>query len=140
MPTLSAGHVFVSHTADLRIEAWAPTRARCLAEAVEALVDSFIDRPRPEPSTAIDWLLPDNDTENPLADLLDEVIYQMDVYARIPVATVVEPATIGWQVRFEMADLSTATPCGAVPKAVSRQEIRFRREENGWRCEVTIDV
>jgi SHS2 domain-containing protein len=29
------------HTADLRIEAWAPTREECLAEAVRSLVDSF---------------------------------------------------------------------------------------------------
>ena len=35
------GHRTVPHTADLRIEAWAPTREECLAEAVRGLVDSF---------------------------------------------------------------------------------------------------
>ena len=35
------GHRTVPHTADLRVEAWAPTREECLAEAVRGLVDSF---------------------------------------------------------------------------------------------------
>lgn len=36
-----AGHRTVLHTADLRIEAWAPTREECLAEAVRGLAESF---------------------------------------------------------------------------------------------------
>ena len=35
------GHRTVPHTADLRVEAWAPTREACLAEAVRGLVDRF---------------------------------------------------------------------------------------------------
>ena len=35
------GHRTVPHTADLRIEAWAPTREECMAEAARGLVGSF---------------------------------------------------------------------------------------------------
>ena len=37
------GHTSVPHTADLRIEAWGPTREDCIAEAVRGLVESFAD-------------------------------------------------------------------------------------------------
>ncbi|RDI60447.1 archease [Nocardia pseudobrasiliensis] len=140
MAIRSAGHVSVPHTADLRIEAWAPTQAQCLVEAVNALVDSFIDRPRPHPSSTVEWTLLDDHAENLLADLLDEVIYQMEVFSHVPVATTVESTPNGWRVRFEMAELAEATACGAMPKAVSLHDIRLRPVENGWRCVVTIDV
>jgi Archease protein family (MTH1598/TM1083) len=35
------GHRSVPHAADPRVEAWAPTREECLAEAARGLVDSF---------------------------------------------------------------------------------------------------
>ena len=35
------GHRKVLHPADLRIEAWGPTREECIAEAVRGLVGSF---------------------------------------------------------------------------------------------------
>jgi len=37
------GHRSVPHTADLRIEAWGPTREDSIAEAVRGLVESFAD-------------------------------------------------------------------------------------------------
>jgi len=40
-PDGGQGHHTVPHTADLRVEAWAPTREECMAEAVRGLVDSF---------------------------------------------------------------------------------------------------
>ncbi|WP_420884068.1 archease [Micromonospora sp. CPCC 205547] len=40
------GHRRVPHTADVRIEAWAPDQESCLAEAVDALVETFVDPDR----------------------------------------------------------------------------------------------
>ncbi len=37
------GHRNVPHTADLRIEAWGPTREDCIAEALRGLVESFAE-------------------------------------------------------------------------------------------------
>lgn len=39
------GHRSVPHTGDLRVEAWAPTREECIAEAVRGMVASFADLP-----------------------------------------------------------------------------------------------
>ncbi|MTE13574.1 archease [Nocardia aurantiaca] len=136
----TAGYRYIPHPADLCVEAWAPTQKQCLVQVVDALVDSFIERPRPRASEAIEWVLPDDQTENLLGTLLEEVIYQLEVHSRIPVATAIEREENGWRVRFEMADLDQATPCGAVPKAVSLHGMRLRPEGNRWRCVVTIDV
>jgi SHS2 domain-containing protein len=135
-----AGHRLIPHTADLRIEAWAPTRERCLAEAVAALVDSFLERPLPRVSTAIETALPADSDENVLVGVLEEVIFQGEVFGLVPVATEVSASRTGVRVRFQMADLAAATPCGAVPKAVARHGLWSRRDSRGWRCAVTIDV
>jgi hypothetical protein len=37
------GHRTVAHTADLRVEAWAPSREQCIAEAVLGTVAAFVD-------------------------------------------------------------------------------------------------
>lgn len=42
-PGTSSGHRSVPHTADLRIEAWAPTRDGCIRQAVLGTVESFLD-------------------------------------------------------------------------------------------------
>lgn len=39
----TSGHRSVLHTADLRIEAWSPTREGCIGEAVLGTVESFLD-------------------------------------------------------------------------------------------------
>jgi hypothetical protein len=40
------GHRTLPHTADIRIEAWAPGREQCIAEAVRGMVDTFADTSR----------------------------------------------------------------------------------------------
>lgn len=136
----SAGHVCVPHTTELRLEAWAPTREQCLAEAVDALVDNVIERPRPRPTSTVDRTVPDEREESLLADLLDQVIYQVEVFSDIPVVTVVEPVIDGWHIRFEMADLATATPCGAIPKTASLRDVRLWPDASGRRCLVIIGL
>ncbi len=39
----TSGHRSVPHTADLRIEAWSPSREGCIGEAVRGTVESFLD-------------------------------------------------------------------------------------------------
>ncbi len=135
-----AGHRLAPHTADLRLEAWAPTREQCLTEAVAALVDSFLDRPIPQPDHAVEWDLPADRAENLLVRLLEEVIYQIDVFGRVPIATRISATPHGLHVRFDTADLETAVPAGPVPKAVALHELWFTPDPGGWRCAVTIDV
>ncbi|MGW4741097.1 archease [Nocardia xishanensis] len=140
MTPLGAGHRFVPHTADLRIEAWAATRERCLAEAVAAMIDSLLDHPLPPPEFSVEWDLSGDRGEDQLVELLEEVIYRMEVSGCVPVATDITATSSGTHVRFDMAEIQDAEPCGAVPKAVSLHRIRLAPDSSGWRCAVTIDV
>ena len=137
-----SGHVQSPHTADLRIEAWAPTREECVAEAVHALVDSFADCPTEAATAPLEYVFHDRSAEDLLIAVLEEVIYLLDTTGRIPVRIDVcatSPRT-GWRVRFAMADADAATLIGAVPKAVSLHGLRFTDGPGGWSCAVTIDV
>ena len=135
-----AGHRSVPHTADARIEAWAPTRERCLAEAVAGLVGTFADVSGAQPVATEDFQVPPGPDEDMLVAILDRVVYLMDMTGQVPVNAAVSAAAGGLDVRLGMADPDVVEVTGAVPKAVSLHELRFTAEEAGWSCAVTVDV
>ena len=134
------GHRRLPHTADIRIEAWAPTRETCLAEAVAGLVASFVEfaGARPVRTATVD-LSADSDADT-LVELLDEVIYLLDTQGAVPIDTEVVPGPNGPAMRLHLAPVVDARPIGAVPKAVTLHDLRFGRTDGGWSCAVTIDV
>ncbi len=136
------GHRTVPHTADLRVEAWAPTREACLAEAVRGLVDSFavVAAARPR-HTAERRFLAGSD-EDLLVAIVDEVIYRLDADGEIPVAVTVRPAPDGRVILvLPLAKVSEAEITGAAPKAASLHDLRCAPDAAGrWSCGITIDV
>jgi SHS2 domain-containing protein len=136
------GHRSVPHTADLRIEAWGPTREDCLTEAVCGLVDSFAavrslrarDHLTLHPTAGSD--------EDLLVAVLDEVIYRLDADGQVPVSVDVRRAPeAGVLVCFALAPVAEAEITGAAPKAVSLHELRCGPDAAGrWSCSVTVDV
>jgi len=136
------GHRTVPHTADLRIEAWAPTREECLAEAVRGLVDSFaVVAAAPPRHTAERRFLASSD-DDLLVAVIDEVIYRLDADGEIPVTVAVRPAPEGGVVLvLSLAGLSEAEITGAAPKAASLHDLRCAPDPAGrWSCGITIDV
>jgi SHS2 domain-containing protein len=135
-----AGHRSVPHTADLRIEAWAPTREGCIAQAVLGAVESFLDTSSAHPVRTRRRQLTAHSDEDLLATVLDEVIYLLDTGDEVPVDVELEPEGEGVDVRFAMVDASRLPQVGAVPKAVSLHELSLAPGPGGWRCSVTLDV
>lgn len=131
------GHRNVPHTADTRIEAWAPTREVCHAEAVAGLVASFVDTTgaRPVRTATVD-LTADSDADT-LVEVLDEVIYLLDTQGEVPIDTEIGP---GPTMRLRLTPLAGVRATGAAPKAVTLHDLRFERTDGGWFCAVTIDV
>jgi SHS2 domain-containing protein len=131
------GHRSVPHTADTRIEAWAPTREVCHAEAVAGLVASFVDTTgaRPVRTATVD-LTADSDADT-LVEVLDEVIYLLDTQGEVPIDTEIGP---GPAMRLHLTPLAGVRATGAAPKAVTLHDLRFERTDGGWFCAVTIDV
>ncbi|GAA0679359.1 archease [Kitasatospora atroaurantiaca] len=139
----SSGHRSVPHTADLTIEAWAPTREECVAEAVRGMVGSFAEfAPSPEEpvTTTRECALTAETGEQLLVAVLEEVVYRMEAMGELPIEVVVTPTVGGALVRFTMVESTTAEQVGAVPKAVSLHGLRLVPGPHGWVCGVTLDV
>lgn len=140
MVASASGHRTVPHTADLRIEAWAPTRDGCIRQAVLGTVASFLDTSSARSSHTRVRRLPEERDDDLLVAVLDEVIYLLDTAGEAPLDLDVNGTDGGVDVEFAMADASTLPQLGAVPKAVSLNELHFSQGREGWRCAVTLDV
>lgn len=137
------GHRTVPHTADLRIEAWAPSRHECLAEALRGLIGSFADvtgipghrtKEREYPVLAAS----DADV---LAAAAEEIIYLLDAEGQIPVEVQVRPMTGGVDLVLALAAADAVEITGSAPKAVSFHGLRCEPERaGGWSASMTVDV
>jgi SHS2 domain-containing protein len=132
----------VPHTADLRIEAWGPTREVCIAEAVRGLVESFADVSDAGCHHAIERHLTAGADADLLAAAIEEVIYRLDTGGEIPVAVEVgRSADGGIDLALRVVDASTVEIIGATPKAASLSGLACAPDAPGeWSCAVTIDV
>jgi SHS2 domain-containing protein len=131
----------VPHTADVRIEAWAPDREGCVAEAVTALVDTFVDFTGAVSEATGEFHVPPGDDPDLLVGVLDEVIFRMETEGELPLSTEVRAADDGGlTVRWRTTGTDAVELVGAVPKAVSLHELRFGPEGDGWSGAVTLDV
>lgn len=135
-----SGYRSVPHTADLRIEAWAPTRDECIAQAVHGAVASFADTSSAGPGRVHTRRLAADGDEDLLVAVLDEIVYLLDAAGEVPVDVAVDSGAGTAEVRFSMADVASVTQVGAVPKAVSLHGLRLERGPGGWSCSVTLDV
>ncbi|WP_116245361.1 archease [Nocardiopsis sp. FIRDI 009] len=140
MPRTDAGHRATAHTADLRVEAWAPTREECVAHAVAAVVESVVGADPPPATTTVERDLAGETDADLLAAAIDEVVYLLETRGLLPSATEVRATPTGLRARFAMVDADALEPVGAIPKAVSLHRLRCERGPEGWWCTVTVDV
>jgi len=140
MAGIAAGHRGVPHTADLRIEAWAPSRDDCIRQAVLGTVDSFLDISSARPHRTLSRRLTAGSDDDLLVAVLEEVIFLLDTVGEAPVDLDLQGAGGVAEVNFAMVDARTLPQVGAVPKAVSLNDLRLSHDDNGWRCLVTLDV
>ncbi|WP_031509206.1 archease [Streptomyces megasporus] len=134
------GHRGVPHTADVRVEAWAPTREECLAHAVRGACESFLDLTDAVAVRRRDVEVRADADEDLLVALLDEVVYRLDADGEVPVGVELEPVPGGLRTELHMADADTLPVTGAAPKAVTLHGLRLADGPDGWTCSVTLDV
>ncbi|MFI6106455.1 archease [Streptomyces sp. NPDC093595] len=135
-----SGHRTVPHTADVRIEAWGPSRELCLAEAVLGMVECFADVSGVRPVAVRQVRVDETDDDDLLAALLDEIIFRLDVHGEVPLDVEAELTDGGLDVRLAVADLTAVRLVGAAPKAVSWSDLHLAPGPRGWSCAVTVDV
>jgi SHS2 domain-containing protein len=130
------------HPADLRIEAWGPTREECIAEAIRGLVDSFAVVAGRRPHARAERRMTARTDEELLLAVIDEVLRSLDADSEIPASVVVRPAPDGGIVMsLALVHAADAEIIGAVPKAASPRGLRCAPDPAGqWVCAVAVDV
>lgn len=104
------------------------------------VVGSFLDTAGARPQRTRRRRLTGDRDDDLLVAVLDEMIYLLDTESEAPVDLALRSADGAVDVSFAMVDASTLPQIGAVPKAVSLNELRFSHGRNGWHCAVTLDV
>ena len=141
VPAATSGHHTLPHTADLTIEAWAPTREDCFTEALKGLTGAFAEVMVQEPPTTVPIDLAPVGDEELLVALLEEVIYLAEVPGVVAVNARFEPVEAGGlRGCIETVPIDRVELIGSAPKGVSRHGLRFARAGDEWRCRATIDV
>lgn len=148
-----SGYRWQRHTADLRLEAWAPSRETCLAQAVRGLVDSVAKtagggaRTARDPVATVEFEVGGETDEELLVGVLDEVIYRMDVTGQIPVTSTIRVGSRGLDVTCGMAEVGTPVAVvrsGDVRTGARRRawlhEPRLSAGPDYWSCTVTVAV
>ena len=127
----TSGHRSVPHTADLRIEVWSPSREGCIGEAVLGTVESFLDTSLARAQRIRQCRLTGDRDDDLLLAVLEELTYVLDTAGEAPVDVELEAIPGGVDVKFAMVDASTLPQVGAVPKAVSFNELHLSHGPRG---------
>ncbi|WP_431920877.1 archease [Nonomuraea jabiensis] len=134
------GHRTLPHTADTRIQAWAPTPGECIAQAVLGMADSFLDLDGAAVTGEHDLRVEPGEPQDQLVAVLDEIIYLMDTTGQIPIKATAVHDQNRLRLHLAMADLTAMPQTGAVPKAVALHQLTFEHRAGRWTCTVTLDV
>lgn len=138
-----SGHRTLPYATDRRVEAWAPTREECVAEAVLGLVESFADTSRSRATGTFPFQVGGASDEDLLGAVVDEVLFLLDAAGEIPIDAEVEDVDGGLDVRLTLTDLLSVDLTGPVPGSGALQEISFGRGRDaagGWRCRMLLVV
>lgn len=138
--TSDPGYRIASHTADLMIEAWGPTRARCFEHAARGLVASFAEVQAGAAGEPHLLDVAEDDDAAMLVSLLEEIVYLLDARGAVGLARAVEERPGGVRAVFELLPAERVAFVGALPKAIAYHELAVHADEDRWRCRVTVDV
>ena len=78
--------------------------------------------------------------EQLLLAALDELVFLLDTEDAVPVDVSAERTDGGALLQLWTTSVRVLRSTGAAPKAVSLHGLRFSRENDEWRCSVTLDV
>ena len=141
LPQPPRGHRALPHTADVIIEAWAPTREACIAEAVAGLVETFVDISETGETATHVFPVPVPTDPAALVIVLEEALYVLDMNGQVPIATSIATTADGvLEGSFTLARAADGEPTGSVPKGISLSGLVFVDDGARWRCQFTVDV
>jgi SHS2 domain-containing protein len=110
---------------------WSPSREGCIGEAVLGTVESFLDTSLARAQRIRQCRLTGDRDDDLLLAVLEELTYVLDTAGEAPVDVELEAIPGGVDVKFAMVDASTLPQVGAVPKAVSFNELHLSHGPRG---------
>lgn len=136
-----AGHRVRPHTADVIVEAWAPSRSACLEELVRGLVATFVDV-RDVPATReIPLEIGAPEDVDVVIALLDDVCYLLDADGLVVVDVALEEEDdANFDGTFFVTPVGCVSQIGAPPKGISRSDFEFEERDAQWHSRVLVDV
>lgn len=134
------GHRVLPHTADVIVQAWAPTPWACVAEAVLALTESFATAAPGAVRHCHRFDLEPGEAAAVLVAALEEALFLLDARGEVPVAARLADEDGVVRGVFEVVGAQDVQVVGSVPKGVSWSGLAFERRGHGWCCTATIDV
>lgn len=138
---VARGHRVVEHTADQIIEAWGPTRAACLEEAVAGFVGTFADTRSATSARTETVELHTGDDTTLLLEALGEVVFLLDVENAVPVAVRVVDQDEHVMVHLDLVDAGAVEATGPAPKGISHSGLDLSAaDRDGWTARALIDI
>ncbi len=134
------GHALRPHTADVRIEAWAPTEDACFEEVVAAVVAVFADVAGAPPGRTRPLRVGPGSPERLVVLLVDEVLASVDAEGLVPRAARLARRGDELAGELDLVPLDAVEATGSGVKGVSYQGLSFGPDGDGWRCRATVDV
>jgi SHS2 domain-containing protein len=136
-----AGHRVLAHTADVIVEAWAPSRSGCLEELVRGLVETFADVRGAAATREIPLEIGAPHDADVVIGLAADVCYLLDADGLVVLDVVLEEDDdANFDGVFFVAPVDAVVPIGPPPKGISRSELEFASEDGRWRARMLVDV
>jgi len=129
------------HTADVAVEATGDSLGETFAATADGMAGAMcVDVP--SDGDRFDLTVAAESRESLLFDYLDELIYQRDIRAVLPVdnCATVEQSGDGWAVEASARGVPLNLLSAREVKAVTYSEMRLRETDDGWHAYVVLDV
>ena len=139
-PSAPRGHASHSHTADVIIEAWAPTASGCYEEAIAGFVAVFADTASAPAGTTLAFEVGPGGPSDLLVRLLEEVLVTVEARFVVPTGADVHVEGDRLTGTLTVVPAEAAELTGPVPKGVSYSGLSFDADNGRWRCRMTVDV
>lgn len=132
----------LEHTADIGFRATAKSLTELFEEAAAALVDIVLDAQHTVPRKSIAIAASGDSKDALLVNWLNEVLYYLDgermAIAQCRVLELTDSRIAG-EICGEPRDAVRHEP-RMVVKGVTYHQLKLEQDENGWACEVYVDV
>ena len=133
-------YVLCEHTADVAVEATAPTLAGLFEAVADGLTAASCEAV-PESGERFELAVSAEGREALLFDYLDELVYRRDADGVLPTD---HEVAVHWNGTWVAEAYARGVPVDAVDareiKAVTYSEMTVEETDDGWRCYVVLDV